>query len=308
MRFCLIAPPTVPPYILSLVPFSTDSVLAGRDRDRRVADRVHAGVAEEHVGRAAQRVGARLHVQADQAAEAVAVLGIDAVLGDRDFLDGVHRRRVGGLVARAERDAIEQDGVGAARAAAGVVVVGVGVVVRAVLGGRRPGRVDDGRIEVGQVVRVAPADRHLVDQRALERRDRSWLELNCTSGDEPWTVMVSATVASPISRSMVTSPRCGTRTAFCEAERNPCSARGDGVVCSRIDEIEPIAPLARRVTRSVATPVASFRSVTVAPGSAPRLSSRHLPLHARPIILRHRRSGEPDHCPNDSPASSTTFS
>ena len=145
-------------------------VLAGRDRDRRVADRVHAGVAEEHVGRAAQRVGARLHVQADQAAEAVAVLGVDAALGDGDFLDRVHRRRVGRLVAGAERDAIEQHGVGAARAAAGVVVVGVGVMVRAVLRGRRPGRVDDRRIEVRQVVRVAPADRHLVDQRAFERQ------------------------------------------------------------------------------------------------------------------------------------------
>ena len=50
------------------------------------------------------------------------------------------------------------------------------------------------------------------------------LELNCTSGDEPCTVMVSATVASPISRSTVTSPRCGTRTLFCAAARNPCSS------------------------------------------------------------------------------------
>jgi hypothetical protein len=64
--------------------------------------------------------------------------------------------------------------------------------------------------------------------------------LNCTSGDDPCTVMVSATVASPISRSTVTSPRCGTRTVFCDVARNP-AARGD-VVSARIDEVEPVAP------------------------------------------------------------------
>ena len=111
-------------------------------------------------------VGARLHVEADDAAEAVAVLRVDAVLGDRDLFHRVDRRRVGRLVAGAERHAVEQHVVGAAGAAAGVVVVGVGVVVGPVLVGR--GRYQHGGIERRQVVRVAAADRRLIDQRPID--------------------------------------------------------------------------------------------------------------------------------------------
>ena len=113
-----------------------------------------------------ERVGARLHVQADDAAEAVSVLGVDAVLRDGDLVHRVDGGRVGGLVAGAQRDAIEQHVVGAARPAARIVIVGVGVVVRPVLVGER--HVDRG-IEVGQAVGIAAVDRHLVDELPLDR-------------------------------------------------------------------------------------------------------------------------------------------
>jgi hypothetical protein len=64
------------------------------------------------------RVGTRLHVQADDAAQAVAVLGVDAVLGDGDLVHGVHRGCVGRLIAGAQRYAVEQDVIRPALAAA----------------------------------------------------------------------------------------------------------------------------------------------------------------------------------------------
>ena len=97
----------------------------------------------------------------------MSVFGVHAVLGDGDFFDRVDRRRVGRLEAGAERHAVEQHVVGATRAAARVVVVGVGVVVGPVLVGRRRGR--DARIERRQVVRIASGDRHLIDELLLER-------------------------------------------------------------------------------------------------------------------------------------------
>ena len=145
----LIGPPSVPPYICSSVPRSGVVSCPGAVASVGSVIEFMLGIAEVGVAGAAAAVGARLHVQADDAAEAVAVLGVDAVLRDRDLLDRVHRRRVGGLEAGAERHAVEQHVVGAAGAAAGVVVVGVGVVVRPVLVGRRRHRASSDRAPPG---------------------------------------------------------------------------------------------------------------------------------------------------------------
>ncbi len=67
------------------------------------------------------------------------------------------------------------------------------------------------------------------------------LELNCTSGDEPCTVMVSATVASAHQQvdGHVAALRHAHRLLRRRAE--PLQRRGHGVV-ARIDEVEPVAP------------------------------------------------------------------
>jgi hypothetical protein len=137
---------------------------------RGVGDRVQAGIAPEVVTGSVALIGARLHVQADDAAQAVAVLGVDAVFRDGDLLDRVNRRRIGRLEAGAQRDAVEQHVVAAPGAAAGVEVVGISVVIRPVFmfGGARG--VEHGRVEVGEVVGVSAADRYLIDQLALERQ------------------------------------------------------------------------------------------------------------------------------------------
>ena len=141
-------------------------VLPRSDFDRRIAQRIHARIAGVVVRRPVKIIRARFHVQADDAAEAVAVLRVHAVLGDRDFLDRVHGRRVSRLVACPERHAVEEDVIRAAGPAACVVVVGVRVMVRTVLVAER--RRDRG-VQAGQVVRIPPGDRHLIDELPLQR-------------------------------------------------------------------------------------------------------------------------------------------
>ena len=167
--FFLIGAPKVPPSVFNSVPRRARRSWPGVMASVGSADRVHARIAEERIGRPVQAVRARLHVQADDAPEAVAVLGIGAGLGDGDFLDRVHGGGVGRLVAGAERHAVEQHVVGAPGAAARVVVVRERVVVRAVLVRRAAHARVHRRIEHGEVVGVAAADRHLVQELPLER-------------------------------------------------------------------------------------------------------------------------------------------
>ena len=219
-------------------------ILVGRELDGRVGERVHAGVAEEAIGRSLEPVRARLHVQADDAAEAVAVLGVHAVLRYRDFLDRVHGRGVGGLVAGAERHAVQQDVVGAVRTAARVVVVRERVVVWPVLGGRGPGGGNHGRIQVRQVVRISTGDRGLVDELARQRDVRTArVELDDGRGGlDGDRLLHAADFQHEVHRDV---PALGDAHVLLIGPLEPAQFGRDGVA-TRVHEVEQVPALAVR--------------------------------------------------------------
>ena len=155
------------PIHLQVRPAQLARVLPRRQLQRRIRNRVERRVPPVEIRRPLVAVRPRLHVQADHPAQRVPVLRVDRVLRHRHFFNRVHRRRIRRLEARPQRHAVEQHRVRALRPAARVVVVRIRVVIRPVLVRRR--RHHDRRVQVRQVVRVPPRDRHLVEQLLLER-------------------------------------------------------------------------------------------------------------------------------------------
>ena len=133
-----------------------------------IGDGVPVGVAADVVAGAVIRVRARLQRHADDAAGAVAELGVDGVGRDVELRDGVHRRRVRDFRSGLERRAVEQHVVAPARAAADVHVV-----ARPVMVGRRlvlVARVADDGAEIGQLRRVSRDVGNRLEEALVERQ------------------------------------------------------------------------------------------------------------------------------------------
>ena len=286
------------PVHLQLRPLVVIHVLPGRNLDRGVRDRIQGRVPHEEIPRPVRIVGPRLHVQADDAAEAVAVLCVHAVLRHGDLLDGVHRGRVGGLETRAERHAVEQHVVGAPGAAARIVVVREGVVIWAVLVLGGPGHVDHRRVQVRQVVGIPAGHGHLVEHLFLEgqvRAARVELDHDRRRFDRHG-FLVTANREHQIR---------GDVAALLHADvplLRPLEAfqRGDDGIRARLHEVEQVSPL------PVRDPVNAHpgRVVLQRDDDARQRSLAFIedcPLHTRTVVLSAGRPGQQEHPSDDDP-------